>query len=62
MKKRKTKEQVEEFKKKTFLQCPYCGYQNEKYRLNFYKACLKCHKPLGDKNYFKNTLLRKMGE
>lgn len=62
MQRKKSKDEVKKFKIKTFLKCGYCGYQNERGRLNFYKACLKCHKPLGDKNYFKNTLLRKMGE
>ena len=45
-----------------YITCGYCGYNNERERLERYKACLNCHKPLGDKDYFQKMLSKKMEE
>lgn len=55
-------EVIDNWKNDIFVKCPYCGYNNEKSRLQFYKACLNCHKPLNDKKYFEKKLKEKMGE
>ena len=44
----KDKEQTKVFVDKVFLRCGYCGYNNERKRLQHFKGCLKCHRPLGD--------------
>lgn len=54
--------QIEKFKNDTFKKCPYCGYNNEKKRLSIFNACLSCHKPLDNKDLFKEKLLKKMEE
>lgn len=56
------KEKTKAFINKIFLKCGYCGYNNERKRLQHFKGCLKCHRPLGDENYFKNKLLDKIKE
>ena len=55
-------EVIDNWKDDIYVKCPNCGYNNEKNRLQFYRACLNCHKPLQDKFYFKKKLEEKLGE
>ena len=57
---RKTKEEMKEFRNACYLTCGYCGYNNERYRLQFFKVCLKCGKSLGDEKTFKRELKKRM--
>ena len=54
------KNEVKLFKDTIYLKCGYCGYNNERKRLEFYKRCLNCNRPLGDKKVFQETLKLEM--
>lgn len=56
------KKRIENFKNINYCTCGYCGYNNARHRLEYFKTCLKCGKPLGNKKYFKKKLLEKMEE
>lgn len=43
-------------KDKVFLECPYCGYNNERQRFYRYGTCLRCHKILDKKVYLKRVM------
>lgn len=58
--KRRTKEEKEEFVKKLFVTCKWCGYNNERGRFNQYGTCLKCGRILDEKTYFKIEMLKKL--
>lgn len=60
MKKKKNKEQIKIFKDQNYLTCGYCGYNNARQRLEYFKRCLNCGKPLGDKKVFKRELRKRL--
>lgn len=39
-----------------FVECPFCGYNNYKERLNLYGTCLRCHSIIDKKIYLKRKL------
>lgn len=50
----------EEFIKKLYVTCEYCGYNNERARFLQFGTCLKCGKVLDKKTYFKIEMLKKL--
>lgn len=42
--------------KLTFIECPFCGYNNEETRFSFFGTCLRCHKVVDKKIYIKRLL------
>lgn len=50
----------EEFMKKNFVLCPFCGYNNKKFFLYQYGTCLNCKKILDQKIYFMIEMKKKI--
>jgi DNA-directed RNA polymerase subunit RPC12/RpoP len=59
---RKFKEDKQEFMKKNYLTCKYCGYNNEKARFLQYGVCLKCGKILDEKTYFMIQMMKRIND
>ena len=47
-----------DFKNKNykFVECPFCGYNNEEKRLTKYGTCLRCSKIIDKKSYLRRRL------
>lgn len=54
--KKKNNETHEEFMKNNFTRCSYCGYNNKNELFMRFGTCLRCHKILDNKTYFRNRL------
>ena len=42
-----------------FIECPYCGYNNESKRFQSYGTCLRCHRIIDKKIYLKRKIWEK---
>ena len=39
-----------------FVECPFCGYNNEPKRFQYYGTCLRCHEIIDKKIYLKRKI------
>ena len=53
---RRTEASIKRFVNERFVTCKYCGYNNEKRRLENYGTCLRCRKIIDGKSYLKRKL------
>lgn len=53
---RRKQENINKFIQERFVTCKYCGYNNEKKRLENYGTCLRCRKIIDGKSYLKRKL------
>ena len=45
-----------DFIKKEYVVCPFCGYNNEKERFTYFGTCLRCNKIIDKKLYLKRRI------
>lgn len=53
---RRTEASIKRFVSERFVTCKYCGYNNEKKRLENYGTCLRCRKIIDGKSYLRRKL------
>lgn len=53
---RRTEASIKRFVSERFVTCKYCGYNNEKKRIENYGTCLRCKNIIDGKSYLKRKL------